>query len=309
MKLVDLSSRNGDLAAEVARTMAAEHPLVAALEFYQIVGNADNLRKASAATGGTVRAVNNNYTGVAVDPAYATPSLKIFGDEIKVDQAFERRGMDIVSVRRRDLAMFARRASKNLADFVINGTGNSNQPTGLKTITPSGQKFFANTSSTALTLELGNTDAKKLVHGQLAEKLRRGISMVDGGARAIIVPTSIVSRLTSILADQVQWVQSEYGVPIAYFNRIPIIEAGYKLNGAEIIAGDETAGTISGTCYSIYFVRFGEAADVTVATSNGVNVTDKGLVGSQYVHNVELDLELALENDLAVAKLEGIKIG
>lgn len=309
MRLDQISAGNGPLAAVVVSELLAQHPLLPQLEFYSMVGNADSLRKASAAGGGTVRNLNTNYAGVVVDPAFASPTLKIVGDEIKTDQAHERRGQDIASVRAADLKAFARRFARNLVNYAINGTGVSGEPTGLKALTPAAQKFFANTSSAALTIEVGNTDAKKSAFAILSEKLQYGIQMVDGGAGVIIMPAPLVSRVAAILSDSVQWRANEWMVPVPYYNMVPIISAGYTNEGASIIAGDETHGTISGTCYSVYFARFGERTDVTIATNNGLNVTDKGLVGSQYVYNIDFDLEFALENDKAIAKLEGLKLG
>lgn len=309
MRLDQISAGNGPLATGVVAELLRNHPLLPQLEFYSMVGNADNLRKASAASGGTVRALNSNYSTVTVNPSFATPTLKIVGDEIGTDQAHERRGQDIASVRATDLKAFSRTFARNLANYAINGTGASNQPTGLKVLTPAGQKFYANSSSAALTIELGDTDAKKLAFQQLAEKLQFGIQLVDGGASAIIMPAPLVSRVTAILGDSVQWRANEWGIPVPYYNMVPIISAGYTNAGASIIAGDETHGTITGTCYSVYFARFGEKTDVTVATNIGLNVTDKGLVGSQYLYNIDFDMEFALENDKAIAKLEGLKLG
>jgi len=159
-----------------------------------------------------------------------------------------------------------------------------------------------------LTIESGNTDAKVSAFATLSEKLQYGIELVDGGAEVIIMSSAMVSRVTSILKQSVQWVQNEWGMLVPMFNGIPIVSAGYTNAGAQIIAGNETHGTITGTCYSVYFARFGQERDVTIATNTGLNVTDKGLVGSHYVYNVEFDMEFALQNDKAIAKLEGLKL-
>ena len=298
---------NGELAGEGARIMTETHRLMALLQFYEIVGNADSLRKTSGATGGTNRAINNNFTGQVVDPSFANPTLRIFGDEVKVDQAHERRGQDIVSVRTRDFQKFMRRMTINFLKQVLEGTGSAPQITGLKNLVTTAGKFYADSSSSALTLQLGNTSSIKAAHGAFKEKLQQGIQKVDRGAQGIIIPTPIHHRVSTILDDEVNYTRNEAGQLIATWNGVELIPAGYDNDGNSMITAEQP-GTITTDTFPIYFARFGEAEDVTVATSNGLNVTDKGLVESQYIHNVELDSEPALENDKALAKLEGVAV-
>jgi len=94
---------------------------------------------------------------------------------------------------------------------------------------------------------------------------------------------------------------------VMYYNEVPVRPAGYDRNGNRVLPHTETVGT-SNNCTSLYAVRFGEKADVTMATNVGVEVSDLGIVGVHYTHNVDFDADLSILNDKAAARLEGIII-
>lgn len=96
-------------------------------------------------------------------------------------------------------------------------------------------------------------------------------------------------------------------MPVKYFNGVPVVPAGYDRFGDRIIGHAETVGNAS-TCTSVYAVRFGERADLSIATNTGLEVVDLGLVGNFYTHRVEFDAAPVLLNNKAAARLEGIII-
>jgi len=307
MRFAQISS-NDALTQSFIREMETQSPVLTLAEFYSIVGNAEYARKAAATAGGGLRALDTDYSGQTVTPAFINPSLKIMGDKVMVDAAHERRGADVPSVRASELLSYGRNLGRVFNDQFVNGTGLTVYPSGIKTQCVSGQKIYANSSSAALSIGMGNADATVTAQQALVEKLRELISMVrSGGIPKLIMDSAWISRITTLGSNYITITKDELGKVFKYFDGIEMVDAGLTGAGAKVIAGDETHGTISGTCHSIYAVAFGEKSDFSVATNVGLEIVDKGLVGVQWVHQAEFDLAFALFDDKAIAKLEGLK--
>jgi len=302
-----ISQFPGDaITATVRNAMLEVSNVLQIAEFYSIVGNADYTRKAASATGGQFRALNTNYPDNPVDPSFANPTLKIFGDQVQVDRAHERRGSDVASVRASELLTFAKNCGKQFQNNFINGDAavDVKQFNGLKKIMPGGQKVPA--AQNGFSVPLGNSDANKTAQQQFIELVNSMIDRVDGGAQALLMDGKTLDRLTSIAP--VTWTVNEFGTRIAYFNNLPILVSGYDKDGNRILSHTEAVGNSGNVCTSIYGFRFGEASDLSFATNVGVEVKDLGLVGVHYTHSVDFDLDLVLLNDKSVARLEGIII-
>lgn len=304
MKLQQISA-NDTLTQQVVAQMISRATVLEFAEFYPIVGNADYARKAATASGGLFRALDTDYPANVITPAFANPTLKILGDKVQVDRAHERRGLDIASVRARELMNFAKNLGKQFQYYFFNGVVSGTEFNGLKAIVPSGQVITAATNG--LSVPLGNDTTSKTAQQKFLELLNQLIQKIDGGAQVLFMNANALSRLTTIAREFIQWQVNGFGMLMPYYNGIPIRDAGYDKTGSLVIPQTETVGT-STDCTSIYAVRFGEASDLSVATNIGVEVKDLGLVGVHYTHAVEFDVDLVLLNDLSVARLEGIRL-
>jgi hypothetical protein len=288
--------------------MLANSNILQIAEFYPIVGNADNTRKASDATGGRFRAVNTDYDTNPVNPKFATPILKIFGDKVEVDRANERRGSDIASVRAADLLQFGRDLGKNFQKYFFIGDADVDvkQFNGLNKIIPDANKIGP-ASANGLQVITGNDNAAKKSQQELLELINLLILQIDGGAQALLANSVMISRLTTIAREFIQYTTSDFGEPIALFRNIPILPCGAGSDKAEYITNVEEYGD-SNNCTSIKAIRFGEKTDLSIATNVGLEVKDLGLVGNFYTHSVDFDLDLVLLKNAAVAELQGIII-
>lgn len=303
-----LTQFGGDqLTQQVVTAMSEESNVLQFVEFYSITGNSAYTRTAASASGGVFRELNNPYTGVQAAPVYVNPTLTIFGDEVKVDQAHERRGMDIASERARQLIAFARNLGRKFQYYFVNGDHDTyaTQFDGLLHITPSGQVITAATDG--FTVPLGNSDAKKTSQQEFLEMLDNLIASVSGGAQFLLMPSAILSRLSRIAESQVIWQKDDFGKPLAFYNGVPLLAAGYNTDGNPIIPFTETCGGSSVTA-SVYAVRCGEGEKLSFATNVGLSVKDKGVVGNNYIHNIDFDLTSVLCEDKAVARLKGLKL-
>lgn len=306
MKLNEISKKDIKTAAFI-RNMKKYCTILEYAEFYQIIGNSDMPRKKASASGGQFRAVNDNYPTNVTNPIFGSVNLKIFGDQVSVDKAHERRAFDIRSERTRQLINFAEEFGKNFQYEFFNAksSGNYKAWNGLASIIPSSQVLIANNDG--LVVQMGNSDQAALSKQLFLEKLRRLITMVDGGAQVLYMNEDVWTRLTTIAADYINWQANEFGTMIPYFGGVPIRAGGYSSNGNLVIPANEPFGEFNNAT-TIYAIRFGEKKDLTLATSNGLNVDDLGLVGNHYVDNIELDSDLCLLNNRAVAALKGIII-
>lgn len=305
------SGNNPALSALAIAAMTAAAPILQYAEFYTMVGNSDKVTKNSTAAGGAVRAINSNFSPTNSDVAFADVTLTIMGDSIRTDQALERRGYTIQSERARQLEEFSRGLGRFFTDQLVNGDGNSNALSGLNTIMPSGQvmKYVGNNGGV---LPVGNSDTNKALQQGFIEQLDELIASVAGGATVLICNDKIKARLQAVLREYVTvtTVQDATGqaMQLTSYNNLPILDAGYKKDGTtKIITNAETLGA-STTCSSIFAVRFGERVDFSIATTNGLNVKDLGLVEQKYVTSLEFDAGTLLQNDKAIAVLRGIKL-
>lgn len=304
MKIQQISA-NDTLTQQVVSQMISRATVLEFAEFYPIIGNADYSRKAATATGGQFRALDSDYSANTVTPAYANPVLRILGDKVQVDRAHERRGLDIASVRARELLNFGQNLGKQFQKYFFNGSGAGDEFMGLKGKIPAGQKITP--AANGISVTLGNDNTAKTGQQNFLEHLNSLIQKVDGGAQVLFMNAKALSRLTTIAREFIQWQANTFGQLIPYYNGVPLRDAGYDKTGTLIIPQDETVGT-STDCTSVYAVRFSEGADLSIATNIGVEVKDLGLVGVHYTHSVEFDADLVLLNDLAVARLEGIRL-
>ncbi|OGV08707.1 MAG: hypothetical protein A2499_05060 [Stygiobacter sp. RIFOXYC12_FULL_38_8] len=291
----------------VINAMLENSNVLSKAEFYKMVGNADYKRKAATASGGKFRPLNTDYDNNIVNPDFANPVLVIFGDKVQVDRAHERRGSDIPSVRAAQLLEFAKNLGKNFQNKFFNGDKDADvkEFNGLKKIIPAGQ--ILTPEADGLAVPLGNSDTNKTLQQAFLEALDILIGSVDGGAQALSMDSDMISRLTRIAEGQVQWAVDEFGVPLARYNGIPLLPAGYDSAGNKIIGHAETCGTALDTT-SIYAYRFGEESDLSIATNVGVEVKDLGIVGVHYTHSVDFDLDLTLLKNKSVARLKGLRI-
>jgi len=304
MKLQQISS-NDVLTQQVVNAMISRSTALEFAEFYSMTGNAEYRRKAATASGGQFRALDSDYSDNAVSPDYANPALKILGDKVQVDRAHERRGMDVASERARQLLSFAQNLGKQFQNYFFNGDSTTpEQFDGLIKLVPVSQKL---TPDDPISVVLGNTNTAKTSQQAFLEAINQLIQKVDGGAQVLFMNSYVLSRLTTVAREFIQWQPNTFGTLIPFYNGIPLRDAGYDKDGNMILPQTETLGDAN-DCSSIFAVRFGEAVDLSIATNIGVEVKDLGLVGSHYTHTVEFDAAPVLLNNKAVAQLSGIEI-
>ena len=271
-------------------------PLIDRIHFFVENGGAASKRKdANTPDGGSFRAIGSDYTPKVGAPEYAAFALKIFGDTLRVDRAFEERGGDIPSEFKRQLKDFGRKLGKNLQKYLIIGdsTVSSLEFNGMKkTIAGMGATQTLDVlGENGLQVQMGNGNAEKKSQQQFVEALRVLIRSVDGGAESLTMNSLVWGRISTIARDHVHTTTDEFGRLVDHFDNVPIVHAGYALDGSEILPQTESLGT-SNDCSSIYALRSEEAAYWSFMTTRvGLKVYDMKLVGNFYEQTVELQMD------------------
>lgn len=308
MPLSDLAQGDA-ISGRLVNIMQTTQPILGLLSPYTFSGNSDTPRKSSGARGGKYRDMNADYADNEVDPVFGDLKLAILGDVVQTDQAHERRGNDIASVRANDLEKFAEDLASFMVNELLNGGGQSLSPrqiNGLVDMLPmtNTQAFYASgDNTTALTVAPGNESQEKA----LLLVLHRVIRSVRGGAQALVMSNEMKAVITTIYGHLVERQESEFGVILDTFAGVPMIAPGLEPDGEEIVATDEQPGSITTDTESVWGVRFGDQRDLAHG-GNAFMVQDNGLVGSHYEYNVDLDFQQVLLDDRAIARGAGIKL-
>jgi hypothetical protein len=288
-------------------------PLADYLQFYSIVGNADSPRKVDAQmSAGDARAIGSDYTAKTNTPGFSAIALKIYGDKVSTDIAYQRRGIDIGSQRAVDLANFANSLGRYFMDALFNHTlsathfsGFSEQATALTRNTLLGTSAYD-------IFPLNDSASNKAKQYAFFETLDAMINDIMGGPDCIVMNGSLLSRLESAAKDfiQISNMQDIYGANqvIKSYKGIPLVNAGYKANATDLVIGNaETYGNKS-DCTSLYLLKFGEMKDCTLATNRGLDVKNLGLVATSFITMVEFDVDLGILNNKAFSRLSGIRL-
>lgn len=305
------SASSPELRQLVVGNMIAAAPLLNYMQFYAMSGNADTFRKGINVTGtGQTRSLDEGYSDKTLTPAFDTVALKILGDEVKTDMAHLRRGTDVGALRRSQLESFATNLGLFLQDQLINGDGTGENITGIKTLVPASRKLTL--AENGLLVSVGTSDAARKNQLKLFSSLVKLGAMVKGRADCYVMSTDVISLLFGCGLGYVSTVEAVdiYGnmFKVPTFNGIPIVDAGYKNDGEGLVIPSTTTCGTATDCTTVYAVKYGEKENLMGVTNSGVDVVDKGIIGTQYVTMVDFDMNQALSDSRAVAQLDGLRI-
>jgi hypothetical protein len=293
--------------------MEAACPLLDVTEFYQHAGSADAPRKNATAVGGTVRAIDAEYTGVKTAPVYGSTALKIYGDEILTDIAYQRRGVDIDSEHLRQVSNFGQSLGRHLMNALVNSEVDATNISGLKQLCDATMLSTFDEDGDG-TIPIGNTAAIVLQQRMALEQLDDLAAAIAGGAQFYLMDAKTRNRLKTIARDFISTdsVMDALGnvQVLDKYNGIPIILGGYTSDESGlVIPHTETVADPARTaCTSIYAGRYGEKKDLTIATNVGVQVLGPTR-GKTHINTViDFDIDQVLLNVKALARLQGVKI-
>lgn len=273
MTLADsLKLTKDTLQAGVIETLATESKLLAVLPFMNIVGSGYTYNVETQLSDTQFRAV-----GEAIDPGQTswetrTEALKIMGDEAVIDT-------------------FQQQVYGNVTDLMALEVGLK-----AKAIAHKYEKTFIAGDSKSNVKEFDGID-KRIIEGQTvtadeltAEAIDEAIDRILGTPDAIVMNKSARRAFTSKYRDYITYSRNEFGVQLAQYGGVNIIDLE-----DELLTDNGTA----------YVLRFGAKEAVCGLTNGGVQVKALGEVDNapQLKTRIEFFCGLAVFNDKTISKV------
>jgi hypothetical protein len=313
MKFAQIAGNN-DLTRKVVPVILSKSVLFTNyIEFFMKPGSAITVRKQGKSNdiAGKTRVLGTEYGETKFEPDYGTASRKFLGDQVKIDVALERMGYDLASEFESNLIRHMKDFPGLFHNMLINGdpTADAKQFAGLKAMVVANRKVAA--GENGLELLQGNDNTAKKAQQAFLEKLDETIAMCEGNNKVLLMNARTQARLNSIARDYLTISKNEFGVPITFYNQIPLINPGdYQVdkdNYSPIIAFNETKGTAVEKCASVYCASFEEEDGVSFATcEGGFMVYDLTRVDTWWKSTYELIADSVLVRPSALSKLEGL---
>ena len=293
------------------QNMRAENPLFEYLEFYETNGRSDKPEKNSSATGGKERNINSAFAENSVDTAYGDVNLKIVGDDVRTDIAWNRSGEnEAISKHRQNVESVSKAIARHFINLLVNGDSGTDAKEfdGLEAQIAAAQTIDAQEGDgTGLQVLLGNSDAAHLSRQKAAELIENAIKLVSGQPSFALANGTLISRLKRAFPNQFTQIEVGGHTIDVFDNSVPFIDPGYNSDeSAEILAFDETVST-DNDCTSIYVVRAGEREYATLATTLGLDVSAIQQAQNYIYNNIELDSDLALLSTKAAYRIKGFR--
>jgi hypothetical protein len=303
MTLIEFAKTCQDpLQRGVVKTFAATSPIFEFLPFVEIPGNSWTYNQETTLPGVEFRQLNDAYNeSVGVIKA-VTEKIKILGGDADSDKMFQVWGGSAVIDRRAyDVEAKARAIARYFDKIFIDGDEGSDakQFDGLNVRCAASQHLHADAGT-------GTAGAN------LTENLMQCLAdMVDGGPNLFLMGKKVYRNLanlfkgSSILA---------FGTP-NYFGYMPPMFNGVRIGildkdneGNDILPMDETEGSSSGVCGSIYALRMEPWQGVCGLQNTPVQVRDLGEIDTKPVlrTRIEWPMTIMLGGPKCAARLQGI---
>lgn len=286
-------------------------PFLNDAEFYAKGGSADNVKKGGTAMVSSIfRSLNENNTATPPEPLYEPYAKKIISFDTKVDVMLEDRNEDP----EKELAMQTK-LDAEAAGFILqekffegNSGDDSDEFDGIREIVP--EENVVTVAANGLVLPLGSSDSKITAQQQAIEELLKLFATVRGGATHVYMNEYLKIRLLSIAKNlgYYRLEKDKLGSSIEKIGDVIIRGAGYKAEGSTLLPFNETVGTATAKCSSVFAVRWGERVDLTSLTSVGVKARYSGQSGNFLINNVNFDMALVLQNDTAIVQSQGWRL-
>lgn len=260
---------NDQLQAGVVQTMATESKLLAVLPFITVEGHGYSYNVEKSLAGVAFRAVNTQYNTTAPETERKTEYLAILGGEAVVDSFQMEVHSNINDLMAVEVALTAKAIAHKYENTFLNGdtSSDTNAFNGLI-------KRYADTA-------LANT-------GDIVADIDVLLDSVQGGADALIMNKKTRRKLTAVARTSVTYYTNEFGVQVAQFGGVDIIDVEAELLKDDVILA----------------VKFGAHEAVAgLQSKSGVKVKALGELGEspQLKTRIEWFCGLAVFNPKAVA--------
>ncbi|MCM3639703.1 phage major capsid protein [Priestia aryabhattai] len=266
---------NDTLQAGVIETMATESKLLAILPFMTVQGHGYSYNVETDLAGVEFREINTAYNTVPPQTERRTEFLTILGGEAIVDSFQLEVHSNINDLMAVETALTAKSIAHKYEQTFLNGD-------------------VAKDSKAFNGLIKRATDKGTFIEkGDLVDDLDEMLDKVQGGADAIIMNKKTRRALTKVAREQIEYKTNEFGVQVAHYGGLPIIDVE-----AELLADD-----------IVFAVKFGvHEAVAGLQSRSGVHVKSLGELGEtpQVKTRIEWFCGLAIFNDRAICMRKGV---
>jgi len=283
------------LQSGVVEIFAAENPVLAALPFQNIAGNAFTYNVESALPGIAFRGFNEAYaesTGI-INPV--TESLTIIGGDSDFDVAQIAMGTGDNDTRAVHDAMKAKALTLAWLKTFFDGdtATNAKEFDGLNKRLTGDQVIPAGANGAPLDLDL----LDKLVD---AVRGTPSVLLMNKAMRRAVIKLARGSSVLSVGPDL-------FGREVTSYSGVPLAVVEEDATGSDILGFDEAQGTDNATA-SIYAVKFGPDALHGIQTAP-ISARDLGEIDAKpaYRTRIEWYSGLVIKHPRAVARLKGLK--
>jgi hypothetical protein len=304
-----VASQN-DLQRGVIETFVQESTILDRIPLLEIEGNAYAYNKEATLPGVAFRAVNNAYVESTGTVVQATETLAILGGDADVDRFIQQTRSNLNDQRAIQTALKVKAAVRKYQDTFFNGDVgvDANAFDGLKKRLTGSSVIDAATDGLPV---IGTTSADRQA---FLDKLDELIALVNPDA--LYMNKAIRGKILSALRRENQYVEPVGEKRDPSYQGVPLLHAG--LIGSpvgsqtEILPQNETQGSATTQCSSIYAVKFGQDESdggVTGLTNGGVQVDDLGMIHEKPAlrTRVEFYCGMATFAGTAAGRLRGVK--
>lgn len=260
---------NDQLQAGVVQTMATESKLLAVLPFLTVEGHGYSYNVEKSLAGVAFRAVNTQYNTTAPETERKTEYLAILGGEAVVDSFQMEVHSNINDLMAVEVALTAKAIAHKYEKTFLTGDTSSETNAFDGLVKRYAEKAIVNS-------------------GDIVADIDVLLDMVQGGADALIMNKKTRRKLTAVARTSVTYYTNEFGVQVAQFGGVDIIDVD-----AEMLKDDV-----------ILAVKFGvHEAVAGLQSKSGVKVKALGELGEspQLKTRIEWFCGLAVFNPNAVA--------
>lgn len=289
LTLTEAAKLSNDIVVQgVIETIVKESPILQRLPFIEVNGNAITYNRENAQPTAAWFAVGDTWTESTPTFTQLTKSLTILGGDADVDNYIATTRSNVQDIEAAVLELKAKAVRYEFEDKFLNGTGASNQPSGLVNEVTGPQTITAATNGTQLTLQLLDQLIDMVKPGQpdlllMSRRSRRALSQLVRASGAFLETR-----------------QTEFGAFQEFYAGIPVGVTDFQSDA-------ETQGSANNAS-SIWALQFGEGRLVGMQGAGGLQVERIGSLETKDATRwrVKWYVNFAVMADLALARLKGI---
>lgn len=280
---------NDQFVQGIIEAIITESQVLQYLPFMEVNGVSLTYNQEATLAGSAWYAPADTWTESAVTITQKTAVLKILGGDVDVDNFLNQTFRNPNELRAEAVASKAKTLAYEFNDKFFNGTGSSNQPTGLKNLAVGGMTRSLGANGASPTLDDFDAFIDLVKPGKpdamfMSKRTRRGLKKLR---RAI----------NNVLDQDI----NQFGQRVEYYDGIPIIVD-------DNISDAETVGT-STDCSRIYAVKFGYKTGIMGLMNGMIQADEVGNLETKDAFRTRLKWYVSLCNfrDLSLAMMTGVR--